>query len=237
MRTDRRDSRVALWAALLGAVAGAGTARAQHDHAAHAAPAPPAAPHGGTLVDAGGQHFEVRFTASGLTLYPLTAEHGPLDASHLAGKATFVHPSRPGKPWFERSLQPVPSAGGQDPTALGLKADFSKVPARGVTVTFQVQGLEKPVQFTTPFALAAGGAVTVADAAAADQAAIAAQRVCKVSGEALGSMGTPLKVSRGSQTTFLCCKGCLKAVQANPDKFLAASGPAAPDAGHGTHDH
>jgi hypothetical protein len=59
-----------------------------------------------------------------------------------------------------------------------------------------------------------------------------------VSHEELGSMGPPLKVSRGGKSTFLCCKGCLKEVRADPDKFLGASAAApAPDAKHDHHDH
>ena len=55
---------------------------------------------------------------------------------------------------------------------------------------------------------------------AADQAAINAQRVCKVSGEPLGSMGTPIKVVRGDRAIFLCCQSCVKRIQANPDPYL-----------------
>jgi len=47
-------------------------------------------------------------------------------------------------------------------------------------------------------------------------------------------MGGPLKVSRGDKSTFICCKGCLKDVQANPDKFF---GPTASATAKGGHDH
>ncbi len=42
----------------------------------------------------------------------------------------------------------------------------------------------------------------------ADHLQIAVQKVCPVTGEALGSMGEPLKVQVGEQVAFLCCKGC-----------------------------
>jgi hypothetical protein len=42
----------------------------------------------------------------------------------------------------------------------------------------------------------------------ADQLQIAVQKICPVTGEALGSMGEPLKVQVGEQIAFLCCKGC-----------------------------
>lgn len=42
-----------------------------------------------------------------------------------------------------------------------------------------------------------------------DQLLIAAQEVCPVTGEPLGSMGTPFRAKAGEQIVFLCCKGCL----------------------------
>ena len=44
--------------------------------------------------------------------------------------------------------------------------------------------------------------------AEADHLQIAAQKICPVTGEALGSMGEPLKVKVGEQVAYLCCKGC-----------------------------
>lgn len=45
-----------------------------------------------------------------------------------------------------------------------------------------------------------------------DRLRIAVQEICPVSGEKLGSMGDPIKVTVGPQheEIFLCCKGCLK---------------------------
>lgn len=42
----------------------------------------------------------------------------------------------------------------------------------------------------------------------ADQLQIAVQKICPVTGEALGSMGEPIKVQVGEQIAYLCCKGC-----------------------------
>jgi hypothetical protein len=65
-------------------------------------------------------------------------------------------------------------------------------------------------------------AITTAKATGADRAAIAAQKTCPVSKEDLGAMGTPIKVTRGDRTIFLCCPECLKKVEAEPDKFFGA---------------
>ena len=42
-----------------------------------------------------------------------------------------------------------------------------------------------------------------------DQIRSAVQGICPVSGQKLGSMGTPVKAKIGEEVVFLCCKGCL----------------------------
>jgi len=47
------------------------------------------------------------------------------------------------------------------------------------------------------------------------------QKVCPVSGENLGSMGVPLKITAEGQTFYLCCGGCKKEVTADPAAVVA----------------
>jgi hypothetical protein len=56
-----------------------------------------------------------------------------------------------------------------------------------------------------------------------DELMIAAQKICPVSGEALGEMGAPIKTKIGDQTVFLCCKSCVgqQARKENLDKIKA----------------
>lgn len=56
---------------------------------------------------------------------------------------------------------------------------------------------------------------------AADQELARAQKVCPVSGEPLGSMGTPVKMTHGGRTFFLCCESCRKPFLRDPEKYLA----------------
>ncbi len=62
--------------------------------------------------------------------------------------------------------------------------------------------------------------ITVTNATQADASAIAAQKVCPVMDEPLGGMGTPIKVMVGDKPIYLCCKGCIKKIQAEPAKYL-----------------
>ena len=85
-------------------------------------------------------------------------------------------------------------------------------------------GPARPV--TTP-ATPAGGADAEVRAerdklSAEDRAAVEAQEWCVINtGERLGGMGPPLKVTVKDQPVFVCCKGCVRKAQADPDKTLA----------------
>lgn len=48
-----------------------------------------------------------------------------------------------------------------------------------------------------------------------------AQKVCPVSGEPLGSMGAPIKVTVDGRHLFVCCKGCEEDAKKNFDEYLA----------------
>ena len=63
--------------------------------------------------------------------------------------------------------------------------------------------------------------LAVSSSSTSDQAAIAQQRVCVVSGSRLGSMGTPVKVTKNGQSLFLCCKGCVGKVKKDPVGYFA----------------
>ncbi len=59
-------------------------------------------------------------------------------------------------------------------------------------------------------ALAATAAAQQPQLTQHDQVRIAVQRICPVSGKPLGEHGTPIKVSVGKETVYVCCRGCLR---------------------------
>lgn len=227
----RTQFTVALSAALGLGLFGVASADDGHKHGAPL--------HGGKVAMTKEYHFEVAFAKDGLKVYPRSHEDKPVDASRLTGTVTFYHPSSP-KPWFERKLVPTAASANQAASSIGISIDLSKVPASGVKVAFKVDGLPAPEEttatFTVPFAVAPGGEIVVTKATKADEKAVTALKTCPVSKEELGSMGGPLKVTRGDKSTFICCKGCLKELQANPDKFFGAQASAAKGE-HDGHDH
>ena len=56
---------------------------------------------------------------------------------------------------------------------------------------------------------------------AEDRKLAEAQKTCPVSGEPLGEMGTPIKMTVKGQDLFICCEACRKPIEKNPDKYLA----------------
>ena len=57
-----------------------------------------------------------------------------------------------------------------------------------------------------------------------DRALAEKQKICPVSGEPLGTMGAPKKISVAGHDVFICCKGCEKDLTSEPDKYLAKLG-------------
>jgi hypothetical protein len=199
------------------------------------APPPPASlsARGGVLAKTGRYQFEVFFYKSGVRVFPRDAAERLVTVAALSGTAAFAVPGAP-KPLVYPLRAGTP---GNAPasSSIDLALDLSKLPASGTTVTFQFNGLADPnepsASFTVPFILAPStpeaaprrivpATLSITRSTPADQPAINAQRVCKVSGESLGSMGAPIKVTRGDRAIFLCCQGCVKRVQANPDQYL-----------------
>ena len=216
---------------------GVGVAATADEGHKHGAPL-----HGGTVKMTKEYHFEAAFTKEGVKLYPRTHDDKPLDTSKVAATATFYHPNSP-KPWFEQKLTAPATAPGRAPSSLEASIGLGNVPSGGAKVEFKVTGLpeaeEPTAAFTVPFVLVAKGEIVVAKATKDDEKAVASQKTCPVSKEDLDSMGGPLKVSLGDKSTFICCKGCLKQVQANPEKYLgaSASSPSASKPGGDHHDH
>ena len=201
---------------------------------AEEAPQTSLTPRGGSLAKTVRHQFEVLFYKTGVRIFPHDVAGKPVAVSTLTGTATFVLPGAPNP--FVYPFQAAAPGTGPAPSSLALGLDLSKVPATGTKVTFQINGLADPAEpsatFTVPFVLpgpppaprrVVPASLSITRSTAADQTAIDAQRGCKVTGASLGSMGAPIKVTRGDRAIFLCCQSCVKRVQANPDRYLGAA--------------
>lgn len=61
----------------------------------------------------------------------------------------------------------------------------------------------------------------LAELSPADRTLAEKQETCPVSGEPLGAMGKPYKVTIEGRDVFLCCPGCEAKLKENPQEYLA----------------
>src|SRR5262245_2079683 len=54
----------------------------------------------------------------------------------------------------------------------------------------------------------------------ADRKLAEAQKTCPASGEPLGSMGVPPKLTLNGEVVFVCCASCVKEAEKDPDATL-----------------
>lgn len=123
---------------------------------------------------------------------------------------------------------------------LGLAAIVGCGTAEEPMTTDVSPTVSAPAPAPTPAPADEGGAIAAAPAAAdetalseeeiaevkklpteAEQTAALSQKACPVSGEHLGSMGMPIKVSAEGKDLYLCCKGCKEEFDKDPKAALA----------------
>ncbi len=197
---------------------------AQGDHAAHNQPAPP---HGGQLTAAKPLTFEVVYLPQEIRvyLYGIILPY-PESAKDVTGEVAFQlrNDERVNRVGLHYVTVPP---GQQD--YLSAPVDLSRVNAGELTATVKLANLPLENRPGITFAQAVVVSqpklpVTLAALDRSDQAGIARQRACPVTGAALGSMGDPTKVLVGGQPLYLCCKGCLGKVQSAPAAYLSKAG-------------
>ena len=112
----------------------------------------------------------------------------------------------------------------EDHDYLAVFADVSGIRDGDMQVTMHLENLpapsERTAHFVQTFAISKPK-VSLAQLTEADRAGIGRQQVCPVMGTKLGSHGTPIKMMVGDKPLYLCCKGCIQKVEANPQAYLA----------------
>ena len=186
---------------------------AKHAMAEHAA-SPEQGPHGGTLTAAGDMKIETAVEPGGIRLYAFDSAGQPLDLRNARGVASLQLKGVAKR--YRYDLYPEVRKD-QSAESLAVSVDLSRVTGQAGELTFQLVGLtgdrRRPTTFSTEFV----GPQTEAQQTAA---AIAKQKVCPVSGQPLGSMGDPIAVTKGDQTLYVCCAGCVQKAKANFATYL-----------------
>lgn len=117
------------------------------------------------------------------------------------------HPSRL---WLASLALPLLLVGCQDSTEPGLPKGTGAQPAHGPSKPNEAEDTEANVRRN------------LARLSPEDRKLAEEQKYCAVESEnRLGEMGPPVKVTIEDQPVFLCCKGCKKSAEKDPDKTLA----------------
>jgi YHS domain-containing protein len=140
-----------------------------------------------------------------------------------AGTAGAAGPTRP-------TVNQVDNSGGN------LAADSASAPRPGTPAApapshddsskGDAPSLEGPKTDTsrsdaTPVKLTDAEIAKIKTLPAAEQDLALKQAVCPVSGDHLGNMGAPVKITAEGRSFYLCCKSCEDDVRANPKAVIA----------------
>jgi hypothetical protein len=102
----------------------------------------------------------------------------------------------------------------------GCKDQAEADPA-GTFAKLEKQGQPAAAPPAVPWEEDAEVEASLAKLAPEDRRLAEAQKLCPVQGTRLGEMGVPVKLMIDGQPVYLCCKGCLKQAQGDPEKTLA----------------
>jgi hypothetical protein len=201
----------------------AGHDHAGHDHAAHDHDAGTASlgPHGGQLSLTRGSCFEVFYAPNETRVYIYDSRGQSLSARGIRGQVIMRLRGN-----GQESRFPLEYVQGSGEDYLAVRVDVSRVRDGDMDAHFELAGLpsrsEPTARFVQTFALSPQLTVTVAELTAADQPAISRQAICPVMADTrLGEHGAPIKLTVQGEPVFVCCKGCIRKVQQNPNLYLA----------------
>lgn len=93
------------------------------------------------------------------------------------------------------------------------------IAAMAILLCFTGCGSSGPTQKTAA-ELQAEIRAALAQLPAAEKPLAETQKVCPITGEPLGSMGVPPKLTLKGKVVFICCLACKGDVEADPDKAL-----------------
>jgi YHS domain-containing protein len=155
-------------------------------------------------------------------------------AAGCGGESTETNAPAPGAPPAETppsATKEAPGATKTEPAPEPAKTETSKAPETPPEAAPKIEPPKvEPPKTDAPKGGAAAVKLSDEEIAAIkklpaeEQPAALKQAVCPVSGEHLGEMGTPVKISAEGKSFYLCCKGCKEEVDKDPKAVLAKLG-------------
>jgi YHS domain-containing protein len=164
-----------------------------------------AGPHGGTLQTVGQKRIETVLEEKGIMFMILSSDSKPVAFPSATG--TLKLRVGESKTEYTYQLKALKNH------AIGVGVDLSKVIDRQLHMNVQINNAgSEPLVFHAVGKLASGKL--------SDELLISLQATCPVSGQPLGSMGKPPKITIGDKSLFVCCAGCTKKVESSPERYF-----------------
>ena len=179
---------------------------AGHDHAAHQHAADATTgPHGGTVQTVGERRVETVIADKGIMFMILGKNDQPIAPPDATGTLKLrVGDSKKEYTYQLKTLKNL---------AIGVGVDLSKVVDQPLHMNVEITNIgSQPLVFHTMGKLPSGKL--------SDELLISLQTTCPVSGQPLGSMGKPPKITIGDKSLFVCCAGCTDKLEANADAYI-----------------
>lgn len=179
------------------------------------------APHKGQLSKTLVNYIEVVYGPQETHVYVYDMYRAPQSARGIQGQA-LMRVRSTGRE-YRYPLQYVPAPDGQD--YLSIAVDLTRVLDGDMEVDYELADLPSEIRstanFTQTFTLHRPPVqVTVAPLKEADRPLVEEQRICPVMDAGLSEHGQPIKLMIGNISLFVCCEGCVEAVEKNPQQYL-----------------
>jgi len=186
----------------------------------------PQPPHGGQVTKLKALTLEVVYRPKEIRVYVYSPELQPKSVKDAKGKITIQANKGSHVDGVPLAYVAPPAGSEKQQDYLAATVDSAKIRDGSTKVTFYLENVplspRPKITFNQTFALSkAKPQVTLAAINESDKNGIARQKVCPVTGAALGSMGDPIKVLIDGQPLYLCCRGCLAKVKNDPKTYLA----------------
>lgn len=190
--------------------------QAEHSHDSHDHSQSGLGPHGGALQVVSGLQFETIVSEGGFKVFVQNSTGKDINVQQTRGALSLSLEGSAKRYRYDL----LPDGKG----ALVARVNLSKITGRKIELEMTLVGLpgvgNNPLSMTQTATVPSNYEVVVSELNEADKSLIAKQAKCPVMDESLGSMGSPVKLLVGDKPIFLCCKGCIKKVQAEPLKYL-----------------
>lgn len=161
-------------------------------------------PSGGKVQTVGTTKVETIIRPGGIAFTVLDAHGNPVAATSASGKLKLKVGT--GTKEYTYDLKPLKNH------AIGVVVNLKKVEGHMLHMNVALTGFgSQPLSF---HAMGKLGELS-------DSVLVSLQGVCPVSGQKLGSMGTPPKIMVKGKPLFICCAGCKGKLEASPDQYLA----------------